>query len=163
VAPAAAAQPAVLPAYSGPAGACPKCGQPDALTAWHWAGGGLAPQELGGRAPACGELGDLVGPGVQGEHLCRLCGTCGYGWAEACVIASSAELGRVLLLSPAAGALLVSLTSGLASAGAAILLSAWLGGAALIAAWVAVTAAISVTVVAGYTAAAARAGKERAR
>jgi hypothetical protein len=21
---------------------------------------------------------------VDGEHLCRLCGNCGYGWAEAC-------------------------------------------------------------------------------
>ena len=71
-----------LPAYSGRGARCPKCGTHDALTEWHRFGGAFAPREMTGRRPPFKDSGALSGLG--GEHLCRLCGSCGYGWPEAC-------------------------------------------------------------------------------
>lgn len=72
-----------LHAYSGPDTACPKCGSPRLLTQWHWAGGVFAPKEMDGRQAPCRPMDDLSGP--RGEHLCRMCRDCGYGWPEACL------------------------------------------------------------------------------
>jgi hypothetical protein len=73
-----------LPAYSGPGAGCPKCGAGGIQTEWHHAGGALAPQKMARREPPCKHRPDLAEFGGQGEHLCRICLNCGYGWAEAC-------------------------------------------------------------------------------
>jgi hypothetical protein len=73
-----------LPAYSGPRIPCPKCGVSGVLTEWHRAGGCLAPGKMSGREPPCNNRDDLAAIGGKGEHLCRLCVNCGYGWVEAC-------------------------------------------------------------------------------
>jgi hypothetical protein len=56
-----------LPAYSGDA-TCPKC-KARVSTHWHVMGGYVSSR--------CRRL-------EIGEHLCRICGNCGYGWVEAC-------------------------------------------------------------------------------
>jgi hypothetical protein len=62
-------QPALLP-YSGPMTICPKCGKAGCVgTHWH-----LRAQR--DRKFACSSF-------RPGEHLCRLCGNCGYRWIEA--------------------------------------------------------------------------------
>jgi len=73
-----------LPAYSGPGGQCPKCGAGGVQTEWHGSGGVLAPRKMGRREPPCKYEPDLAVFGGEGEHLCRLCLNCGYGWVEAC-------------------------------------------------------------------------------
>lgn len=73
-----------LPAYTGPEGKCPKCGEYGGRTEWHWAGGVLAPEKMARREPPCKDIEDLASFGGEGEHLCRLCPNCGYGWVEAC-------------------------------------------------------------------------------
>jgi hypothetical protein len=117
----------VLPPYSGPGGACPKCGQPGARTRWHWAGGALAPLEPDGSAPASAGPG-IVDEAVTGEHLCRSCAVCGYGWPESCTVAGAQALTG---LAPPAGCgtSLAALASGVLSGGAGFLLSPLLGGA----------------------------------
>lgn len=73
-----------LPAYSGPA-KCPKC-RSYVSTEWHWGGGIFAPKKGGDGAESsypCHSISDLSEIG-EGEHLCRVCQNCGYGWVEAC-------------------------------------------------------------------------------
>jgi hypothetical protein len=76
-----------LPAYSGPGGQCPKCGVDGIQTEWHdsskWTSG---LKKVPCSAP-CDDLRD------EGEHLCRGCGNCGFGWAEACVRTRAAPSG----------------------------------------------------------------------
>ena len=71
-----------LPACSGPRIKCPKCGMTGVLTEWHWAGSVRAPKQMAGREPPCKNIREL-GEIRAGEHLCRLCRNCGYGWPEA--------------------------------------------------------------------------------
>jgi hypothetical protein len=160
-----------LPPYSGPGGRCPKCQVPCAAsTQWHWAALALRPQA--GPAPACGELSLLDTP-VDGEHLCRLCGNCGYGWAEACLAPPTPTPRAPGPVPPApaprgAGApghavLLVSLAVSMACTGAGCFLGLVLSGAALAAAWLAAAATAAVVITAGHAAAAARAGNEDGR
>lgn len=55
-----------LPAYSGPLATCPKCkAGTNVLTIYHrsW---------------------DPCEYRPSGEHLCRVCKNCSYGWVEAC-------------------------------------------------------------------------------
>src|SRR3981081_2076038 len=78
----------VCPGTAAGGGGCPKCGQHGARTRWHWAGGALAPLEPDGSAPACAGPG-IVDEAVTGEHLCRSCPVCGYGWPESCTVAGS--------------------------------------------------------------------------
>lgn len=137
-------QPAPLPAYSGPGGGCPKCGQPGARTRWHWAGGALAPPEPDGSTPACSGPG-VTGEAVTGEHLCRSCPACGYGWPESCTVAGVRAL-TALTLPPGCGPSLAALASGLLSGGTVFLLSTLLGGAALAGAWLAVTVAVAAAI-----------------
>jgi hypothetical protein len=73
-----------LPAYSGPLGSCPKCGSRGAETHYHTAGGGLGLKKIAGQAAPCQRI-ESLSRLLGGEHLCRLCGNCGYGWVEACV------------------------------------------------------------------------------
>jgi hypothetical protein len=143
-----------LPPYSGPDGPCPRCGVPGAMTEWHWAGL-LASADMAGRRPPCAERADLAVLDGAGEHLCRVCLNCGHGWPEACVGRAAAPR-RGRLPSPAAGALLLCLASGLASSGALGVLSQMLGGAALVAGWLAVTVAISLLAAIGHAAVASR-------
>jgi len=154
---------AALASYSGPGGRCPKCQVPCASgTEWHWAAVALAPKEQQRRwAPACGELG-LLGTPVEGEHLCRLCTNCGYGWAEACAAPASAPRGALAPPKrgvPLLAVLLFSLAVSLAATGAGCFLSLQLSGAALVAAWLAATAAFTAVI----AAAARRTGKENSR
>lgn len=66
--PAPSGQPAGegLPPFSGDNAACPKCGYQGASTVHH-----------PGRSLLCGAA------GARGEHLCRACLRCEYGWSEA--------------------------------------------------------------------------------
>jgi hypothetical protein len=125
-----------------------------ASTQWHWAAVAFAPREQ--PAPACGELG-LLGVTIDGEHLCRQCGNCGYGWAEACTPHGAGPRPAPV---PILGVLAASLGAALACTGAGSFLSLLLGGAALAAAWLVLAFAISVALTIGY---AALAGKERRR
>jgi hypothetical protein len=78
------------PAYTGPGGNCPKCGTGGVLTEYHYAGGVWAPAKMGRSEPPCKdhlELEDVL----RGEHLCRLCPSCGHGWVEACADAGQRE------------------------------------------------------------------------
>jgi hypothetical protein len=84
-----------LPAYSGILASCPKCGRPGADTEYHRAGGIFAPRKTAGREPPCQNLPALEALGGEGEHLCRMCPNCGYGWAEACVAGPGDGTGRV--------------------------------------------------------------------
>jgi hypothetical protein len=148
-----------LPAYTGPDGHCPQCGIPGAMTEWHWA---VPPEPRGmaGRRPPCaGHAGLAVWDG-QGQHLCRVCLNCGYGWAEACT-RRTAPPGTPV--PPAAGVGLFCLAASVVSTGAGSFLSPLLAGTALVAAWLAVTLAVAVAAGAGYAAAAGRAGKEPGR
>lgn len=147
----------MLPPYSGPGGGCPKCGQAGAQTRWHWAGGALAPLEPDGSAPACAGPG-IVDVAVTGEHLCRSCAVCGFGWPESCTVAG-AQAVTALALPPGCGPSLVSLASGLLSGGAGFLLSVFLGGAALAGTWLA--AAVTVAAATGLVASAAAAASGR--
>lgn len=54
-----------LPPYSGDT-TCPKCGSTIREAIWH-----------PGPTDECQES------GLTGEHMCRPCRHCGYGWAEA--------------------------------------------------------------------------------
>lgn len=137
-----------LPPYSGPDAPCPRCGRPGAMTEWHWAGP-LARQGTAGRQPPCAGRAELVGLRGEGEHLCRACLYCGYGWPEACIGQDGTPC-RVPLRFPAIGAGLLALGGGLASTGAGSLLSLLFKGAALIAAWLTVTVALSVMAAIGY-------------
>jgi hypothetical protein len=162
-----------LPAYTGPGGRCPKCQVPCAsATEWHWAAVAFPSREQQrGRAPACGELG-LLGIPVDGEHLCRLCTNCGYGWAEACPAPPSAPP-RVAVSPPAPApprpkvpslaVLPFSLVVSLVGTGAGSVLSPRLSGAALVAAWLAVAAAMTVVIVVGHLATAGWAGSGSSR
>jgi hypothetical protein len=67
-----------LPAYSGRATLCPKCGTSYMKTVYHGWGGQSEPPMPNGRKPPCYSY-DIR------EHLCRLCGNCCYGFPEACV------------------------------------------------------------------------------
>lgn len=64
---------------------CPKCGAPDAHVSRDWHESGLPPYSAPGifapvnTAPCT--RGWLDFP--FGEHLCRRCRQCGYGWVEA--------------------------------------------------------------------------------
>jgi hypothetical protein len=69
-----------LPAYSGPGGRCPKCGVDGIQTEWHNSSKWVSGRQ---KVPCCAPCHDLGRD--EGEHLCRGCGDCGYGWAEACV------------------------------------------------------------------------------
>ena len=82
---------AELPAYSGPGGACPKCRVGGVLTEWHRAGGVLGPRQMAQRESPCKLRTDLQAFGGKGEHLCRLCRNCNYGWVEACADATAAD------------------------------------------------------------------------
>jgi len=73
-----------LPAYTGPGGYCPKCGAAGVLTEWHHIGGVLGPAKMARREPPCKSYPGLAEFGGEGQHLCRLCPNCGYGWVEAC-------------------------------------------------------------------------------
>jgi hypothetical protein len=133
---------AALPAYSGPDGPCPRCGLPGAMTEWHWAGP-LAPQDMAGCRPPCAGHAELAVLGGEGEHLCRLCLNCGYGWTEACAGQGTAAP------PPAICAGLFSLAGGLASVGAGSFLGLLLAGMAFAMAWLAVTVAFSIMAAAG--------------
>ena len=74
-----------LPAYTGLRALCPKCGCSDVLTEWHSAGGVLAhDKKMARREPPCKAYPDLAKFDGSGEHLCRVCAHCRYGWVEAC-------------------------------------------------------------------------------
>jgi predicted RNA-binding Zn-ribbon protein involved in translation (DUF1610 family) len=85
-----------LPAYSGLGAECPKCGRPFADTEYHRAGGGFAPEKTGDREPPCKSIPALQRLDGEGEHLCRLCPNCGYGWAEACADSRAGGTGRLM-------------------------------------------------------------------
>jgi hypothetical protein len=143
-----AAVKAPLPPYTGPGVRCPKCGVPcAAATQWHWAALAFTPRDQ--QDPACGELA-LLGIAVDGEHLCRRCGNCGYGWAEACTAGAGALAGRYRRAVPLPGVLVASLAVALACTGAGSFLGLAVGGAGLAAAWLAVAVAVSAAVTAGY-------------
>jgi hypothetical protein len=136
------------------------------MTEWHWAAP-YAPAEMAGRMPPCAARGEQAVLDGGGEHLCRVCLNCGFGWPEACLGRAAAP---VRLPSPAwAG--LVSLASALASAGAGSLLGVLFHGPALAVMWTAVTvviaviAAIGCAVLTGHGPADAedRSGKEHTR
>jgi ssDNA-binding Zn-finger/Zn-ribbon topoisomerase 1 len=84
-----------LPAYSGTGAKCPKCGRPGVTTEWHRAGGVLAPKKEAGPEPPCKSIRALETLRGEGEHLCRLCPNCGYGWAEACMDNRVGDPGRL--------------------------------------------------------------------
>jgi hypothetical protein len=48
---------------------------------------------MAGRRSPCKDVDALAG--LDGEHLCRLCRNCGYGWVEACADRRSGEAGRL--------------------------------------------------------------------
>ena len=85
-----------LPAYTGPGGYCPKCGGGGVLTEWHHVGGALAPSKMAHRKPPCRHHSDLAKFGGEGEHLCRLCTNCGYGWVEGCAASDDATRLRIV-------------------------------------------------------------------
>ncbi len=149
-----------LPAYSGPDGTCPLCGFPGAMTEWHWAVP-PAPEPAALRTPCAGHPGLTVRDG-RGEHLCRVCMKCGYGWTEACTGPGTPAPPRTPAL-PAVALDLVCLASGIVSTAIACLLSLVLSGAALVAAWLAVTVAVSFTAAVAYEAMTGHAGKEHRR
>jgi WhiB family redox-sensing transcriptional regulator len=69
-----------------------------------------------GRTPApCAGHAELAVWDGAGEHLCRVCLNCGYGWTEACADQTAASPGTPVLPAPGLG--LVSLSSGVASTG----------------------------------------------
>ena len=149
-----------LPAYTGPDGHCPRCGIPGAMTEWHWAVP-AEPQGMAGRRPPCAGRTQLAVRDGHGEHLCRVCLNCGYGWTEACT-RRPAPSGTPV--PPAASIGLLSLAACVVSTGAGSFLSPLLAGTALVAAWLAVTLTVCVTAAAvGHAAAAGRAGKEQGR
>ncbi len=149
-----------LPPYSGPGGWCPKCQVPGAAsTEWHWAEVALPSGEQHGRVLACGELG-LLGTPADGEHLCRQCTSCGYGWTEAVAAPAAARCGRLVPVLAVPGICLVTF---LACAGAAGFLSRLLAGAALTAAYLAAAAVIAAVVVTLSVMAARHQGKRRGR
>lgn len=151
-----------LPAYSGPDGTCPLCGFAGAMTEWHWAQVPPAPQGTAGcRAPCAGHPGLAVWDG-GGEHLCRVCLNCGYGWTEACTGPGAPAPHRTPAL-PTLALDLVCLGSGVVSTGIACMLSLVLGGAALIGTWLAVTVTVSFTAAVAYEAMTGRPGKEHGR
>lgn len=74
-----------LPAYSGAMVACPKCGMTGVETHYH---GGLP-------YPGENPRGDKWACWIhkpRTEHLCRLCGNCGYDWIEATADSTSTGL-----------------------------------------------------------------------
>jgi hypothetical protein len=64
-----------LKPFSGLIASCPKCGSGDVAVHWHAESALLSLS--GARKWPCRYKGDI------GEHLCRLCGTCGYSFMEA--------------------------------------------------------------------------------
>jgi hypothetical protein len=63
-----------LPAYTGPEGGCPKCGEYGVRTEWHWAGGVRVdftvyrvPRDGEGRKPCPAGLVSQSGPGDGGD------------------------------------------------------------------------------------------------
>jgi hypothetical protein len=66
-----------LPAYSGRAKLCTKCGTSYLKTVFHSYGGQPEPKMHDGRKPPC-EFYDI------NDHQCRICPNCGYGFPEAC-------------------------------------------------------------------------------
>lgn len=70
-----------------PQAACPKCGTEEVGATWH-AGAVLAPRS------ACWDV--QLHEAVIGEHICRHCSRCSYGWCEA-VNAGPAPSGRASL------------------------------------------------------------------
>lgn len=141
--------PVSLPAYSGPAGPCPSCGLPGPMTEWHRAGP-LGPADMAGRRPPCADRPDLALPDGQGEHLCRTCLNCGYGWAETCADPPAPRPAPSAQSTAWAG--LVVLGAGLASTGGDALLGRVLGGTALSVILLAVIVAIAVAAAAGWSA-----------
>jgi hypothetical protein len=127
------------------------------MTEWHWAGP-FAPKDMAGRTPPCGAHRELAVLGGAGEHLCRVCLNCGYGWTEACV-SHGAVPRRVPEPSSAADALF-SLASGAASTGVASLLGLLFSGTARVAVWLAVTVALSVIAGIGYAVLTGRGGDD---
>jgi hypothetical protein len=69
-------KPGELPAYSGTDAICPKCGEGQVPVKWHSYGLSTPGWACANHDPR------LRYPG--GEHLCRRCETCGYGWMESC-------------------------------------------------------------------------------
>jgi hypothetical protein len=67
-----------LPAYSGLGRRCPKCGADGIRTEWHLSS---KRAQAGQRVPCNAPCDDLRD---ESEHLCRGCGNCDCGWAEAC-------------------------------------------------------------------------------
>jgi hypothetical protein len=126
------------------------------MTEWHWAIP-PAPQGMAGRRPPCAGHAGLAAWDGRGQHLCRVCLNCGYGWTEACAGRTAAPPGTPV--PPAASAGLFSFAACVASTGAGSFLSPLLSGAALVAAWLAVTVAVSLAVAAGYAAAGGGTGK----
>lgn len=135
-----------LPAYTGPDGSCPRCGLPGAMTEWHWAAP-HAPGEMAGRLPPCAGHDELAVLDGAGEHLCRVCLNCGYGWPEACLRRDGTPSREP---PPPGWAGLLSLASSLASAAAGSLLSQVFHGPALAVMWLTVTTVIAVIAVLGY-------------
>lgn len=73
-----------LPAFTGNNKSCPKC-RSYVKNQYHWAGGCWAPKKTHGQESPCKDRRDLQAIGEQqGEHLCRVCPSCGFGWVEAC-------------------------------------------------------------------------------
>jgi hypothetical protein len=70
-----------LPAYSGPDATCPKCKAGAVPTVWH---PGPVWQEKTSRGTEwlC-QYAREIRPPAQRQHLCRLCGNCGFNWPEA--------------------------------------------------------------------------------
>lgn len=149
-----------LPAYSGPDGPCPLCGFPGAMTEWHWAVP-PAPKQAALRTPCAGHP-RLAARDGKGEHLCRVCMKCGYGWTEACTGPGAPDPAGTLVL-PVLALDLVCLGSGVVSTGVACVLRLVLGGATLVAAWVAVTVVVSFTTAVAYEAMTGHARKEPGR
>jgi transcriptional regulator with XRE-family HTH domain len=76
-----------LPPFSGHAG-CPKCAGGTVAVIYHAAPAGGFPCEAPARP-------------VPGEHLCRACGQCGYGWCEAAADARPADRPALRLVKEA--------------------------------------------------------------
>jgi hypothetical protein len=102
------------------------------LTRWHWAAQ-RAEQEIAGHRPPCAGRTDLLRPGGRGEHLCRLCLNCGYGWLEACTGQGTVPPAppAAAALPPAACAGLSALAGTLACTGADVFLGSSFRGPAL--------------------------------
>jgi hypothetical protein len=148
-----------LPAYTGPEGHCPRCGVPGAVTEWHWAV--PPPPRDGGRRPPCAGHVELAVWDGKGEHLCRVCLNCGYGWSEACTDPAATPPNTPM--PPGAIIGLFSLAASVVSTGAGGFLSPLLGGPALVAAWLAVTVAFSFALAAWYGAVAGRTSKRKSQ